>query len=111
MSVGCGSDEPADFTIHAPTATVQLTLGQQVDIDVRVERQGDLGGTIVVSAADLRAGITAGTARFPEGTDMAVLQLNVETSVTEGPIDGASLIGIVGDMERTTSIDLVVVAP
>ncbi len=110
LCVGCASEEP-DFAIHAPADTVTLVLGQVIAVDVEVERMGGLSDAIIVSASGLRAGITAGTVRFPVGQNMGVLELNVETSVSDGPIDGALLVGIAGDMERTTPISLVVMPP
>ena len=105
-----GEDEP-DFALIAPADPVILVRGQIGLVDVEVARSGGLDDTVIVTDSNLVAGITPSALPLPAGTDLGTLQLSVEGSATLGPIDGARLVGIAGDLERTTPVQLEVADP
>jgi hypothetical protein len=110
VGLACDPGEP-DFALVAPSDPVVLVLGQVGEIEVGLERLGGFDRTVVVTAGGLRAGITPGTVLLSPGQDQGTLTVAVETSAVEGPIDGAFLIGLAGDLERSVAIDVTVIAP
>ncbi|HTM22025.1 MAG TPA: hypothetical protein VL172_15995 [Kofleriaceae bacterium] len=104
-------DGTPDFTLIGPEATVELVRGQQGMIEVGAERSGGLETTILVTATHLRAGITPSALPLTVDQPAGTLLLQVETSATLGPIDGALLVGTAGDLERTSAVSLTVVDP
>jgi hypothetical protein len=107
LVAGCGAGE-GDFALIVSDETVTLVPGQTADILVSVERINDFGDSVVVTASGLRAGITAGALSLRPGEDSGLLQLAVESSATPGPIDGAVVIGVSGDLERQVPVSLIV---
>jgi len=104
----CDGGGDPDFALIAPDGTVTLVRGQQAMIDVGVDRSGGFDDTVVVSAGGLVAGITPSAVSVRPDQDGGVLLLVVETSATVGPIDGAFLVGVAGEMERTAPLALTV---
>lgn len=110
LAAGCNPGE-ADFALVGPTETITLVPGQTATILVGVERINDLDASVVVTASGLRAGITPGALSLRVGEDSGALPLAIEASAVEGPIDGAFLIGVSGELERTAPLSLVVGSP
>lgn len=110
LGLACDAADP-DFALVAPDQAVVLTLGRIGEVEVVVERFGGFDRTVVVTAGGLRAGITPGTVLLAPGQDRGTLTLAVETSVEEGPVDGAYLIGLAGDLEQTAALEVTVSAP
>lgn len=104
---GCDAGQ-ADFTLVGPTETITLVPGQTATILVSLERINDFDQSVVVTASGLRAGITPGALSLRVGEDSGALPLAIEASAVEGPIEGAFLIGVAGDLERTAPLSLVV---
>lgn len=110
LAAGCDAGA-GDFALLGPSDTVTLVQGQNANILVSLERINGFDGSVVITASGLRAGITPGALSLREGQDSGVLLLAVEGSTVEGPIEGAFLIGVAGDLEHTAPLSLVVAAP
>lgn len=110
LAAGCTTGD-ADFALVGPTETITLVPGQTATILVSLERINDFDGSVVVTASGLRAGITPGALSLRVGQDSGALPLAIEASAVEGPIDGAFLIGVAGDLEHTAPLSLVVSSP
>ncbi|HUH04275.1 MAG TPA: hypothetical protein VML75_19895 [Kofleriaceae bacterium] len=109
LAAGCGAD--ADFALLGPPDTVTLVRGENASILVSLERINGFADSVVITASGLRAGITPGALSLREGQDSGALLLAVESSTVEGPIEGAFLIGVAGDLEHTAPLSLVVASP
>lgn len=110
LAAGCDTGQ-ADFALLGPPDTVTLVQGQNATILVSVERINGFEDSVVITASGLRAGITPGALSLREGQDSGGLLLAVEGSTVAGPIEGAFLIGVAGDLEHTAPLSLVVAAP
>ncbi len=104
----CDDGGEPDFALTASDAAVTLVRGQQGMIDFGVERSGGFDQTVVVSAGGLVAGITPSAVSVRPDQEGGALLLVVETSATVGPIDGAFLVGIAGELERTAPLSITV---
>jgi hypothetical protein len=112
LCAACGGDDgEPDFALIGPAEPVVLVRGQVGMVDVEVTRSGGLDDTVIVTASGLVAGITPSAVPLPEGTEMGTLQLSVEGSAALGPIEGAVLVGVAGELERMTPFEVEVVDP
>lgn len=108
LAPACDSED-ADFIVIAPDEPIELVQGQVGMIELAVERAGGFDANVVVTADGLAAGITPGAIVVRAGDSGGTLTLAVETSAVAGPLPGAELVGVAGDLERRAPLQLSVV--